>query len=86
MKSVLNLEEAEIMRPDEHITIFTYFRMRCHVMQAAKTLVNKGYEPEVIDVRYLKPFDLHTIGNSIKKARSVLIVAECMRTGELLQV
>ncbi|GKB82886.1 pyruvate dehydrogenase E1 component subunit beta-3, chloroplastic-like protein [Tanacetum coccineum] len=55
--------------------------MRYHVMQAVKTLVNKGYDPEVIDIRSLKPFDLHTIGNSIKKTHRVLIVEECMRTG-----
>ncbi|KAF5944095.1 hypothetical protein HYC85_018172 [Camellia sinensis] len=64
---VLNLEEAEMVRPGEHVTILTYSRMRYHVMQAAKTLVNKGYDPEVIDIRSLKPFDLHTIGNSVKK-------------------
>ncbi|KAD4982827.1 hypothetical protein E3N88_19498 [Mikania micrantha] len=78
---VLNLEEAEMVRPGEHITILTYSRMRYHVMQAAKTLVNKGYDPEVIDIRSLKPFDLHTIGNSVKKTHRVLIVEECMRTG-----
>ncbi|KAD0806414.1 hypothetical protein E3N88_43686 [Mikania micrantha] len=42
--------------------------------QAAQTLVNKGYDPEVIDIRSLKPFDLYTIGNSIKKTHRVLIV------------
>ncbi|KAJ0796848.1 putative pyruvate dehydrogenase (acetyl-transferring) [Helianthus annuus] len=78
---VLNLEEAEMVRPGQHVTILTYSRMRYHVMQAAKTLVNKGYDPEVIDIRSLKPFDLHTIGNSIKKTHRVLIVEECMRTG-----
>ncbi|XP_023639756.1 pyruvate dehydrogenase E1 component subunit beta-3, chloroplastic [Capsella rubella] len=78
---ICNLEEAEMVRPGEHITILTYSRMRYHVMQAAKTLVNKGYDPEVIDIRSLKPFDLHTIGNSVKKTHRVLIVEECMRTG-----
>ncbi|KAL4586322.1 hypothetical protein LXL04_010958 [Taraxacum kok-saghyz] len=78
---VLSLEEAEMVRPGEHVTILTYSRMRYHVMQAAKTLVNKGYDPEVIDIRSLKPFDLYTIGNSIKKTHRVLIVEECMRTG-----
>ncbi|KAL2930628.1 Pyruvate dehydrogenase E1 component subunit beta-3 chloroplastic [Bienertia sinuspersici] len=43
---VLSLEEAEMVRPGEHVTILTYSRMRYHVMQAAKTLVNKGYDPE----------------------------------------
>ncbi|PPR83436.1 hypothetical protein GOBAR_AA37274 [Gossypium barbadense] len=36
---------------------------------------------EVIDIRSLKPFDLYTIGNSVKKTHRVLIVEECMRTG-----
>nr|KJB68314.1 hypothetical protein B456_010G238200 [Gossypium raimondii] len=72
---------TEMVRPGEHVTILTYSRMRYHVMQAAKTLVNKGYDPEVIDIRSLKPFDLYTIGNSVKKTHRVLIVEECMRTG-----
>ncbi|KAH9306341.1 hypothetical protein KI387_010745, partial [Taxus chinensis] len=75
------LEEAEMVRPGADVTILTYSRMRYHVMQAAKTLVNKGYDPEIIDIRSLKPFDLYTIGNSIKKTHKVLIVEECMRTG-----
>eukprot|EP00246_Nothoceros_aenigmaticus_P002420 TRINITY_DN13298_c0_g2_i2.p1 TRINITY_DN13298_c0_g2~~TRINITY_DN13298_c0_g2_i2.p1 ORF type:complete len:425 (-),score=71.90 TRINITY_DN13298_c0_g2_i2:296-1522(-) len=75
------LEEAELVRPGKDITILTYSRMRHHVLQAAKTLVNKGYDPEIIDIRSLKPFDLFTIGNSVKKTHKVLIVEECMRTG-----
>ncbi|CAN1302342.1 Pyruvate dehydrogenase E1 component subunit beta-3, chloroplastic, partial [Linum perenne] len=43
---ICNLEEAEMVRPGEHVTILTYSRMRYHVMQAAKTLVDKGYDPE----------------------------------------
>ncbi|CAH9117775.1 unnamed protein product [Cuscuta epithymum] len=78
---VLNLEEAEMVRPGEHVTILTYSRMRYHVMQAVKALVEKGYDPEVIDIRSLKPFDLYTIGNSVKKTHRVVIVEECMRTG-----
>ncbi|PON54630.1 C-terminal/Pyruvate-ferredoxin oxidoreductase [Parasponia andersonii] len=77
---ICNLEEAEMVRPGEHVTILTYSRMRYHVMQAAKTLANKGYDPEVINIRSLKPFDVHTIGNSVKKTHRVLIVEECMRT------
>uniref|UniRef100_A0A803N8I1 pyruvate dehydrogenase (acetyl-transferring) n=1 Tax=Chenopodium quinoa TaxID=63459 RepID=A0A803N8I1_CHEQI len=78
---VLSLEEAEMVRPGEHITILTYSRMRYHVIQAAKTLVNKGYDSELIDIHSLKPFDMHIIGNSIKKTHTVLIVKKCMRTG-----
>ena len=50
-------------------------------MQAVGELVTQGYDPEVIDLISLKPFDLETIYNSIKKTRKVLIVEECMKTG-----
>lgn len=75
------LEEAEMVRPGTEITILTYSRMRYHVTQAAKTLVDRGYDPEIIDIRSLKPFDMYTIGESVRKTHRVLIVEECMRTG-----
>ncbi|KAH7855043.1 hypothetical protein Vadar_020606 [Vaccinium darrowii] len=70
-----------MVRPGKQVTVLTYSRMRHCVLSAAKTLVNKGYDPEIIDIRSLKPFDLYTIGNSVKKTRQVLIVEECMQTG-----
>jgi pyruvate dehydrogenase E1 component beta subunit len=76
-----SLEQAEIVRSGKDITILTYSRMRHHVLQATKTLLYKGYDPEIIDIISLKPIDLGTIGISIKKTHKVLIVEECMRTG-----
>ena len=69
------------MRPGKDVTILTYSRMRHHVMQAVKTLVPQGYDPEVIDLLSLKPLDFDTIGASIRKTHRVIIVEECMRTG-----
>lgn len=43
--------------------------------------MNKGYDPEVIDIRSLKPFDVYNTGKSVKKTHRVLNVEECMRTG-----
>ncbi|KAL0666837.1 hypothetical protein Bca4012_029541 [Brassica carinata] len=48
---ICNLEEAEMVP--------------CNA--GAKTLVNNGYDPEVIDIRSLKPFDLYRIGNSVNE-------------------
>ena len=78
---VICLEKAELVRSGKDITILTYSRMRHHVLQATKSLVYKGYDPEVIDIVSLKPFDLGTIGASVCKTHKVLIVEECMRTG-----
>ena len=35
----------------------------------------------MIDLISLKPFDMETISNSVKKTRKVIIVEECMKTG-----
>ena len=75
------LEQAEVVREGVDITIFCYSRMRYVVTQAVQELVEKGYDPEVIDLISLKPFDMATISRSLKKTRRVLIVEECMRTG-----
>lgn len=39
------------------------------------------HERQVIDLISLKPFDMETISNSVKKTRKVIIVEECMKTG-----
>ncbi|MGA1262600.1 MAG: alpha-ketoacid dehydrogenase subunit beta [Prochlorothrix sp.] len=75
------LDKAELVRPGKDVTILTYSRMRHHVVQAAKTLVQEGYDPEIIDLISLKPFDFETIGASITKTHRVIIVEECMKTG-----
>lgn len=78
---LLPLDKAEMVRPGSDVTILTYSRMRHHVVQALKTLEAKGFDPEVIDLISLKPLDLETIGNSIRKTHRAIIVEECMRTG-----
>lgn len=78
---VLPLNKAEVVRSGKDVTILTYSRMRHHVMQAVKTLVKEGYDPEVIDLISLKPLDFETIGASVRKTHRVIIVEECMKTG-----
>uniref|UniRef100_A0A7S0VAF1 pyruvate dehydrogenase (acetyl-transferring) n=1 Tax=Polytomella parva TaxID=51329 RepID=A0A7S0VAF1_9CHLO len=75
------LEKAELVRQGTDVSIFTYSRMRHVVMQAVGTLVQRGYNPEVVDLISLKPFDLDTVSSSVRRTRKVLIVEECMRTG-----
>ncbi|MFN5513694.1 MAG: alpha-ketoacid dehydrogenase subunit beta, partial [Cyanobacteriota bacterium] len=78
---IVPLDRAEIVRPGKDVTILTYSRMRHHCLQALKQLEKDGYDPEIIDLISLKPFDLETIGASIRKTHRVIIVEECMKTG-----
>lgn len=75
------LERAELVREGTDVTIFCYSRMRYVVMQAVAELEKQGYNPEVVDLISLKPFDMETISKSIKKTRKAIIVEECMKTG-----
>ena len=78
---IVPLDKAEMVRPGKDVTILTYSRMRHHCTQAAKILEKKGFDPEVIDLISLKPFDMETISASVKKTHRVIIVEECMKTG-----
>jgi pyruvate dehydrogenase E1 component beta subunit len=75
------LNKAEIVRRGKDVTILTYSRMRHHCTQALKILEKQGYNPELIDLISLKPFDMKTIAESIRKTHRVIIVEECMKTG-----
>lgn len=75
------LDRAELVREGKDITLITYSRMRHHCQVAVKQLVDQGYDPELIDLISLKPFDMETISRSIAKTHRVVIVEECMKTG-----
>ncbi len=77
----LPLDKADLVRPGKDVTIITYSRMRHHCLQAVKQLEKEGYDPELIDLISLKPMDMKTIGDSIRKTHRVIIVEECMKTG-----
>lgn len=80
---LLPLDKAEIVREGSDVTILTYSRMRYHVLKAVETLVDRGYDPEVIDLISLKPLDLETIVTSLRKTHRIVIVEEGMRCASI---
>jgi len=78
---VLPLDKAEMVCKGKDVTILTYSRMRHHCTQALKEIEKQGYDPEIIDLISLKPFDMETISKSVRKTHKVIIVEECMKTG-----
>ena len=75
------LDKAEVVRTGKDVTILTYSRMRHHCLQAVKTMEKQGFDPEIIDLISLKPLDMETISESVRKTHRVIIVEECMKTG-----
>jgi len=72
---------ADIKRGGSDVTIVAYSRMVLLALQAAEELAKEGIEVEVIDPRTLKPLDIDTITNSVKKTHRALVVYEGYRTG-----
>jgi pyruvate/2-oxoglutarate/acetoin dehydrogenase E1 component len=74
---IVNFGEAAIRREGSDVTIVGILRMSETAQQAAQTLSTEhGVEAEVIDPRTLRPLDLDTILESVRKTNRVVIVEE----------
>jgi pyruvate/2-oxoglutarate/acetoin dehydrogenase E1 component len=67
---------ADVKRAGKDITLVTYSRMVLRALEAADILAKEGIEVEVVDLRTLKPLDLDTIINSVKKTGRLVGVTE----------
>lgn len=68
--------QADIAREGSDITIVTYLRMRHVSLKAADILAQEGISVEVIDLQTLRPMDIGTIVESLKKTHRAVIVEE----------
>lgn len=72
---------AEIKRQGKDITVVASSIMVLRTLQAAEKLAAEGIEVEVIDPRTLRPLDVDTIVNSVRKTGRLLVVHEAAKTG-----
>src|SRR3954452_9373254 len=68
--------KARIARAGEHVTITSCSRMVKLALQAAEELEKAGISAEVIDLRSLRPFDVATVVQSVKKTNRFVAVEE----------
>jgi pyruvate dehydrogenase E1 component beta subunit len=76
----LPLEGAEVRREGEHVTIASWSRGYYLAMEAAEELANEGIECEVIDMRVLRPMDIDTVAESVRKTNRLVVVEEGWKT------
>jgi len=63
--------QAVVRKEGSDLTIISYGLMHHRSMQAAESLEKDGIYAEVIDMRTLRPWDIDTIMNSVKKTASI---------------
>ena len=75
------LGRAEVRRTGKDITLCGYSRMALVAEQAAEILAQEDIAADVINLRSLRPLDMETVVNSVKKTHRALMVEETTRLG-----
>ncbi|MGE0239104.1 MAG: pyruvate dehydrogenase complex E1 component subunit beta [Parvibaculaceae bacterium] len=68
--------KAKISRPGKHVTIVSFGIGMTYALGAADKLAGEGIEAEVIDLRTIRPMDIATIVDSVKKTNRCVTVEE----------
>ncbi|MBL7186375.1 MAG: dehydrogenase E1 component subunit alpha/beta [Phycisphaerae bacterium] len=74
---IIPLGVADIKKTGTDATIVSYSRMAMWSLEAAKVLAAEhGIDAEVIDLRTLKPMDIDTVAESVRKTGRLITVSE----------
>ncbi|MBE0535698.1 MAG: dehydrogenase [Phycisphaerae bacterium] len=74
---IIPLGVADVKRTGKDVTIVTYSRQVMFALAAAKELADKhGIDVEVVDLRTIKPLDIKTVADSVRKTGRLVTIAE----------
>jgi pyruvate dehydrogenase E1 component beta subunit len=73
---VLPIGKARIVRPGTDVTIVAYSITVGQALEAAEKLAEDGIEAEVIDLRSLRPLDMDTVLESVKKTNRIVTMEQ----------
>jgi pyruvate dehydrogenase E1 component beta subunit len=73
---LIPIGKCDIKRVGTDVTIVSYNKMMKIALQAAEELSKDGIEAEVIDLMTIRPLDIHTIIESVKKTNRCVVVDE----------
>lgn len=67
---------ANVARKGKDVTIVSFGKIMKVALEAAEVLAKEGIDAEVIDLRTIRPLDIDTIINSVKKTNRLVLVEE----------
>lgn len=68
--------KARVEREGIHVTLVSYSRMLKFCREAADEMAKKGIKVEIIDLRTIKPLDIATVAQSVRKTHRCVLVEE----------
>jgi pyruvate/2-oxoglutarate/acetoin dehydrogenase E1 component len=80
-RPVPDIGGARLVRPGANFTLVTWSTMVAPAVSAAEDLAAEGIDGEVLDARWLAPFDVESILASVARTKRLAVVHEANRTG-----
>ena len=80
---ILPIGVAEIKREGTDVTIVSFGKIIKEAYVAAETLAKEGISCEIIDLRTVRPLDINTILESVKKTNRLVILEEAWPFGNV---
>ncbi len=73
---IIPIGKADVVRKGEDVTIVSFGKIMKVALSASDELAKDGIRCEVIDLRTIRPFDVKTVVESVKKTGRCVIVEE----------
>jgi pyruvate dehydrogenase E1 component beta subunit len=73
---IVPIGKAKISRPGKHVTIVSFGIGMAYALAAADKLAADGIEAEIVDLRTIRPMDIATLVESVKKTNRCVTVEE----------
>ncbi len=70
------LGRAQVTREGNQVTVIAYGLMAAYALEAAELVESDGISAEIVDVRSLRPLDVETLLESVRKTGKCVIVYE----------
>ena len=79
----VEISHAKVLREGSDVSLIAYGGSIPKALEAAEELARDGVNPEVVDLRTLRPLDDGTIFGSVRKTHRAVIVDEGWRSGSI---
>ena len=76
-----DIAHARVRRPGGDVTLVTWGGMLPRTLAAAAELAEAGVDAAVVDLRVLRPLDMATVYESVRRTRRAVLVDESWRSG-----
>ena len=80
---LIPIGEAEVKKEGNDVTIVSFGKIIKEVFKASDKLKEQNIDLEIIDLRTIRPLDIDTIINSVKKTNRLVIVEEAWPFGNV---